>query len=39
MSTEQEVSMDKDTLSMLFVSAAIVVYVIIHFTLWRMQNR
>lgn len=31
--------MDKDTLSMLFVSIAIVAYIIVHFTLWRLENR
>ncbi len=31
--------MDKDTLSMLFVSVAIVAYIIVHFTLWRSQEK
>jgi len=30
--------MDKDSLSMLFVAAMIVVYLIIHLTLWRGQE-
>ena len=30
--------MDKDTLSMLFVSVIIVAYIILHISLWRAQE-